>query len=220
MANTINFKIGTTLDKTGLNQLKNELAALQKISIDSVKMASPNTKDIGVLVRNLEQIRGTAKVVETALNNAFNPKLNSVNISSFYKELEKSNLTIKDIESSFKKAGSAGSSAFRGLTNSLLTSKLQLKETNTLLDKMKTTMANTVKWGISSSIFNSFTGSIEKAYSYVKNLDSSLNDIRIVSGQNAAQMEAFAQSATKAAQSLGSSTLDYTKASLIYHQQG
>ena len=33
-------------------------------------------------------------------------------------------------------------------------------------------------------------------------------------------MERFASSANKAAQSAGATTLDYTKASLIYYQQG
>jgi TP901 family phage tail tape measure protein len=85
---------------------------------------------------------------------------------------------------------------------------------------MATTMGNTIKWGISSSIMNNFTGSVQKAYGYVKNLDSSLNDIRIVSGQSAEQMATFAEQANKAAAALGASTVDYTSASLIYYQQG
>jgi len=45
-------------------------------------------------------------------------------------------------------------------------------------------MANTVKWGIASSIMNSFSGSVRQAFQYVKSLDSALNDIRIVTGQS------------------------------------
>jgi hypothetical protein len=43
---------------------------------------------------------------------------------------------------------------------------------------------NTVKWGIASSVMNSFTGSVQQAFSYVKSLDSALNDIRIVTGDS------------------------------------
>ena len=81
-------------------------------------------------------------------------------------------------------------------------------------------MANTVRFGISSSIFNSMTGAISKAYQYAVDLDTSLNSIRIVSGQSAEQMEQFAKYANQASKNLGASTLDYTDASLIYYQQG
>ena len=81
-------------------------------------------------------------------------------------------------------------------------------------------MMNTVKWGISSGTWNKMTGSLEKAYSYAKNLDKSLNNIRIVSEQSADQMDRFAVQANKAAKQLGKTTLDYTNAALIYYQQG
>ena len=85
---------------------------------------------------------------------------------------------------------------------------------------MSVTMANTVRFGISSSIFNNLTSSISKAYNYTLQLDKSLNDIRIVSNESAANMERFAKQANVAAKELGASTLDYTKAALIYYQQG
>ena len=67
---------------------------------------------------------------------------------------------------------------------------------------------------------NTFTGSVQKAYGYVKNLDKSLNDIRIVSNHSAKDMAEFAVQANKAAAALGATTLDYTNASLIFYQQG
>jgi hypothetical protein len=66
---------------------------------------------------------------------------------------------------------------------------MQLKQTNSLLDSMGKTMINTVKWGIASSVMNSFTGSIQNAYNYIKVLDSSLTDIRIVTGDSRAEMD-------------------------------
>jgi len=85
---------------------------------------------------------------------------------------------------------------------------------------MATSMANTVKWGITSSIFNNITGSIQKAYYYAKDLDTSLGNIRIVTGDSADQMDRFAKTANEAAKNLGRSTLDYTNAALSYYQQG
>ena len=62
--------------------------------------------------------------------------------------------------------------------------------------------------------------SVQQAWGYVKNLDTSLNDIRIVTNKSAEQMANFAVQANQAAQTLGRTTTDYTKAALIYAQQG
>jgi hypothetical protein len=50
---------------------------------------------------------------------------------------------------------------------------------------MAATLKNTIKWNLSSAVVNEFTKSIQSAYGYVKALDTSLNDIRIVTGQSA-----------------------------------
>jgi hypothetical protein len=42
---------------------------------------------------------------------------------------------------------------------------------------MAETMANTVRWTVASSALNSLTGSVQKAWSFTKQLDSSLNNI-------------------------------------------
>jgi hypothetical protein len=42
-------------------------------------------------------------------------------------------------------------------------------------------------------MFNAVTGALSDAVSYTKNLNSSLNDIRIVTGHSSDQMAKFAQ---------------------------
>ncbi len=81
-------------------------------------------------------------------------------------------------------------------------------------------MANTIRWGITSSIWNTMTTSLSRAYGFAKSLDTSLNDIRIVTSKSADEMERFAITANKAAKDLGTKTTEYTNASLIYYQQG
>ncbi len=63
-------------------------------------------------------------------------------------------------------------------------------------------------------------GAIQGAYGYAQDLNKSLNSIRIVSGQSAKEMAAFANQANKSAQALSTSTLAYTDAALIFYQQG
>ena len=97
---------------------------------------------------------------------------------------------------------------------------MQLKETSNVLNEIGETLANTVRWNLASGAINTLQGSIEQAYGYAKNLDSSLNDIRIVTGKSADEMERFAEKANKSAKELKRGTTDYTDAALIYYQQG
>ena len=106
------------------------------------------------------------------------------------------------------------------MATQVLTTNVQLKESHSLLKKMGETMANTIRWGVASGAMNAFTGETQKAFNYVKNLDKSLTDIRIVSGQSAEQMKEFAVQANRSAKALGSSTKAYADAALIYYQQG
>ena len=57
---------------------------------------------------------------------------------------------------------------------------------------------------------------MQQAFGYVKALDISLNDIRIVTNKTADDMDVFAEKVNKAAQSLGKTTVDYRNAALIY----
>ena len=139
-------------------------------------------------------------------------------VSQLAQELKK--LDINKIAADLSRAGTSGQSAFRNLVTQTLTTNLQLKETHKLLDSIATSMKNTIQWGVTSSVFNTMTSSIERAWNFSKSLDTSLNSIRIVTGKSADEMERFAIQANKASQNLGRSTKDYTDASLIYYQQG
>ena len=217
MANNIRFNVDFDVKKESLNSLKQSLQEIQKITTS--QFANMN-KDLAPreAMRQLNEIKQAASQVETALRNAFNADLGTLNISKLGQELK--DLNIDNVYNQFSRLGSVGNTAFRNLTTQLVTTNMQLKETHHVLDQMAVTMANTVRWGITSSIMNSFTGAVQQAYGYVKNLDSSLNDIRIVTGKSADEMARFAETANNAAQKLGAGTTDYTRASLIYYQQG
>ena len=139
--------------------------------------------------------------------------------------LQKLNVALNQIgadklSKSFSLLGQKGQDAFYQMTKSALTTNMQLKNTNTFLNKMGTTLINTLKWTFSSSLINRFVGAVQQAVGYVEHLDSSLNDIRIVTKKSADEMEVFGQRANDAAKALGKATTDYTEAALIYYQQG
>ena len=211
-------KIGVDIVKgntSGIAEIKTQLQQLQGLTEkDLININSSKATE------ELNKIKNSAKAVEDALEKSFNIKLNTNNISVFNKELSKSGYSLKDLAKEWKNAGVAGQQTLNSLTASLMTSNRHLKESSALLDKMANTLSNTIRWSIASSAINSVTGAVQKAYSFTKRLDESLNDIRIVTGKSAEEMNKFAVSATKAASKLGAITTDYTKASLIYYQQG
>lgn len=221
MANKqIRYGIGFDIDKSGLQDLKNDLSKIQQMSAKEFKINTGSTESFDQIKTKLTSIQKDANTVESALREAFNPKLNTINIETFNKKLSEAGLTLKNIKQSWAAAGSVGESAFRKLATQIMSTNLELKESHSLLDKMGQTLSNTIKWSIASGAINTFTGAIRNAWNYTIRLDSSLNDIRIVTSKSSMEMEEFAKTANKAAKELRSTTTDYTKAALIYYQQG
>lgn len=210
----IQYDVGFNTDTKQLDEVKKQLQEISKLTNTKFKQNGIFSTD------EMQKIRSVATEVSNAINKAYNPKINSVNITKFNAELAKSNLTVKQIYDNFNKVGTTGQNAFRNLQTSLLTTNKELKQTHTFLDNIATTLSNTIKWNAASGAVNTLTAKISGAVSYVERLDSSLNDIRIVTGQSADEMDKFAVKANKAAENLGKSTLDYTKAALTYYQQG
>ena len=215
----INFKVGYTVDKAGLQAMKASLQEIQSMTANDLigKGLATNIADADAKLKLAQQ---DAQALSNILTQSFNKDLGTVNIQKFNNALKTSNLDLNKVYANMSAIGTTGVSAFRNMATQVLTTNLQLKKTHNLLDSMAETMGNTVKWGIASSIMNSFTGKVQEAYGYVKNLDSSLNNIRIVTEKSADEMEKFADKANKAAKALASSTKEYSDASLIYYQQG
>lgn len=215
--NTITYQINYQIDRTALNEIKASLLSLQQLTANNL-MDLNRGMQLSEANNKLHQIKSSVDLINGALERAFNVNLGTLNVSKFNNELK--NLNINKLYKDFSSAGTAGQIAFRNITSQVLTTNLQLKQTNAFLDNIAITMKNTLKWTLSSSIMNSFTGSIQKAYGYVKSLDKSLNDIRIVTQKSTEDMNQFAIQANEASQNLATLTTDYTKGSLIFYQQG
>ena len=221
MANTqrkITYSINFQTNTAQLEGLKNALKSIRDLTSKDVMKI--NNTSIAEARQTLNDTRVMASKVEDALSKAFNYKLNTVNVKEFNNQLQSMNLDLTQVQNQFSKVGAVGTQNFINMTNAALETNLQVRQTAGFIEKAVTTLKNTLTWNISSSIVNKLTGSIQEAYGYVKNLDTSLNDIRIVTGASADEMDKFAEKANKAAAALGKSTNDYTEASLIYYQQG
>ena len=214
-SNQITFGVGFKVDESGLKSLRTQLQEIQRLT----------TKDIHIGVgedaeAKLSDIKAAAEQVEAALRRSFNPNLNTLNITKFQAELQNISRTTGSISSLFNAAGSAGQRAMNVLATRTLTTNNQLKQTFSIVEKMKETLGNTIKWNIASSAVNAFTGAVRGAFSYVESLDRSLTSIRVVTGESRDEMAKFAIEANNAAQALGRQTKEYTNAALTFYQQG
>lgn len=217
MANkSVNYDINFNVDMSSLELLKEALNNIQTMSSQYyIKLNGGRVAE-----EQLRELKQTASQVEIAMDAAFNPKLNTLNFTQFNDVLKASGLNIQKIEQQFNTAGDVGKRAFRNLTEQILTANAQLRQTKSFVQNIGETLFNAAKWSIAYGAINNITNGIKSAWTYAISLDSALNDIRIVTGKSYEEMEKFAKSANKAAKSLGTSTMDYTKGSLIYYQQG
>lgn len=208
---TIVYHLKTQLEKSGITQLTNSLKSVE------AQMDRMSKKTGAISYANAAQ---SAKQLSSVLQNSFNKDIGALSVAQFNKNLKTTQLTLKEHYNNLSKAGPAGKSAFYNMFTQVTNLNTGIKQSNVLLDKMATTMGNTVRWGITAVIFQNIASEIRNAVRFVKDLDESLNNIRIVTGKSANQMKDFATQANKAAQSLGTTTKEYTDASLIYFQQG
>lgn len=144
----------------------------------------------------------------------------TIDLGKFNQSLKKSGRTISEYGDQLQVLGREGEQAFANLAKSISTAELPLKRSNALLKEFGITLANTARWQISSSILHGFMGAVQSAYYYAQDLNESLNNIRIVTGQDVDQMAKFAKQANIAAKALSTTTTEYTDAALIYYQQG
>lgn len=210
--NQIRFNVGFNIDRTGLNELQNSLAQVQ--------LAASRATGTSQMEQDLRAAGQAASQLSDILNQSWNSRLGQLDLSRVNNSIKQTYGSVSNLKTQMERSGPAGAAAYNQVASAILNTNLQLKQSNKLLDEMALSMANTVKWGITSNIFNNITNSIQKAYGYTKRLDTSLNDIRIVTDKSAESMEKFAVQANEAAKGLGASTMDYTQASLIYYQQG
>ena len=217
MANQGRIKFGIDFDvnKAGLTEIQSELKKIANLTQADLKM-----QGIEITQQELGKLQSEARELQSIFAKSYNFKLNTVDFKKLEENLKNSNINLQQFSITASQLGSKSALGVEKLNASIYKTRDALKEVHPLLDKMKETFANTIRWTIASTAINKVTGSIQQAWSFTKQLDTALNDIRIVTEKNSEEMERFARKANEAAKVLGASTRDYAEASLIYYQQG
>ncbi len=196
----ISFAVDYRVDTTSLQDARKSLQELQKMSLETFNSIG-NNRNAANSARELSLLKRDALELEQALARSFNADLGVTNVQRLRNEL--SHLPMREIGERFAMAGAAGQNAFNTVAGQALSLNNTLKQTGPILTKIQQTLTNALSWNLITGAFNQITKSISQAWGYSKNLDNSLNNIRIITRQSAEE-----------------GTVDYTDAALIYYQQG
>lgn len=212
-SNTVQYNLKTTLDSSGLTKLQ---AEIRKTQSELSKMQAMSLLDDKRVAKAQAQLEG----LQTALNKSFNTKVGMLDMSEFQKNLAKSGTSIRELSSAFVNAGVTGRTSFNSLLGQLGKIDTRMTSLSKSTDKVINTIGNTVRWGVIASGFSSMMNSIHSAVDYVKELDSSLTDIMMVTDYSRQQMNEYAKTANEIAKTLGSTTTEVTQGSTVFAQMG
>lgn len=216
MGTQINVGLKFTAD-TG--QAKASIQELQSL-LNKLSLDSASTNKAAPEAKRLYEAAEAAKELSYHLNNAYNAKTGRFDLSALDKSLKSSNTSVQELSTKLIGAGDTGQQAFLKLAQSISQADQPMLKISSRMQDFAKVLKQSAKYQLSNNMIRGFTGAIKSAYHYAQSLNTSLTDIRIVTGYNTDQMAKFAEQANKAAKALSTTTTDYTKGSLIYFQQG
>ena len=212
-SNTIEYNIKTNLDSSGLLRLQQ---SLNQVNSEMAKMAQKGLVTPEATTKAIANI----KQVQIALNKAFDINMNLLDVKKFSDSLSSiEGLSLSGLQKSLEGFPNAQKS-LNGMIGTIGQLDTGFKNISSVTDKIMNTFGNTVRWGITASIFQTIQNSLYRSVDYVKDLDTSLNNIQIVTGASAENMRDFSLKANEAAANLGASTVSFTDAAQLYAQNG
>lgn len=216
MSKNIQVKLTFSSDTRAAQQQLNQLQQ----TLNNIAATPITGSGLKTTAADIQAATSKALELKVALQNATNVNTGKLNFNKFNQELKKNKTTLKEYAMQLQKLGPEGVQAFSQLAQSIRTAETPLVSMQGKLAALGQTFMNTVKWSISSSMIQGVTRAFASTIDYAKDLNESLNNIRIVTGKSIDDVSKFAVQANKAAKALSATTDEYAKASLIYFQQG
>ncbi len=208
----INFEIGFQVNA---KDIKSQLDTIHK---DIEKAFSVTPGSGGGLGKELSDAVISARTLETVLKNATTTK--GLSFIQMNAELRKAGTTATKIVSDL----SAGGEDFQQSMNLALTSfssaNREVLKLNSTLKEAGRVFTQSLKFNIANQAINGFQQNLREAFQWVIDLDKELNQIQIVSGKNALQMEDVSIQILERSKALKVAAQDYAEAAQIYYQQG
>ena len=206
----VTVNLDFTSDRMSIEKIREQIDAA--VSAVKINLDPESAKKFEAELREL------GKVLERHLNQ----NTGKINAKNFVADLDNREnfLMIEKLGKRYAEVGVNAQQSFRKIANEADFLSKKITVSNKALEKMGTTLMNTIRWNISSSAVNAVTNEFRKMYYFAKDLDRVLTNIRIVTGQSADQMERFALAANESAKALRVSTIEYAQAATLFFQQG
>ena len=208
----INVTLGFDADTSQVQRRINELAtSLRQLSAHPVELLDDT---------DLRDAIKAAKELETHLHKAYNVDTQKLDLSKFSKSLSAAGQDLNYFQKNLSKMGVDGEKAFLNLAKAIATADAPTFRLSGHVKNLFDELVKVGRWQFTSSVMHSLTGAVQTAYHYAQDLNESLTNIRIVTGQSTEEMAQFADKANAAAKALSTTTVKYSDAALIYYQQG
>ena len=178
-----------------------------------------NTK-INIDASPLAYASDAARQLQVHLQEAMNVDTGKLDLQKLNNSLKAAGTNLSTLTNNLQEAGNIGQQAFIQLATAIASAEAPTIKINKKILDIGKTLLNTAKWQVSSSIIHGITGAMAKAVGHAEHLNDALSDIRVVTGYSAKSMASFAKEASKAAKELNTTTTEYSKAALIFYQQG
>ena len=156
-------------------ELQNLSTLLQKIQGESA-LAGVGT----AAATELKQASQAATELGFHLKQAINQETGKLDLSRLNMSLASAGSNLSALSTKLAMAGQTGQEAFISLAVAISQAEMPVFTLGARMDKLFTTFKNTARWMISSGIINVGLSAVRNAYSYVQDLDKSLNRIQIV----------------------------------------
>ena len=210
---SLKFNADVSQAKTQMQSLQNQLTQIMNFTTMSNGIGSALTAD-------LNQASIAAAQLKSSLSAAFNQKTGKLDLGNFQRALKQSGTNLTQLQARLASIGPAGTQAFSQVALQVASASTSMVHLNTLTMQLMKSLWSVAKYHLSSGIVMGLVSGLSNAVGFAKELNTSLNNIRIVTNLSAEEMDRFAAKANKAAKALHTTTTAFTDASLIYFQQG
>ena len=209
----LKFSADVSAAKRAMAELQTSLSQINNVAATS---ANPGVR----ISQDLHQASQAAAQLRVQLQNAFNQDTGKLNLTKFNMEMKNAGMSLEQYRAKLTSIGPQGQQAFTQLAHSIAIADTSTISLSAGIQRLGTTFMNTLRYQLSSTAIMAFVQGITEAVDYTKELNESLNNIRIVTNYGVDEMKEFAKEANKAAKALSATTTAMTDASLIYFQQG
>ena len=156
------FTANTNEAIASLKRLRKELNDL------ATNGASNKMSGIASIAPEIQRATAAAGELQAKLDSAVNIKTGKLDLSIFSESLKKSGKELKDYAKDLNALGPQGRQAFANLAQAIVQAEAPLIRCSNTLKQFGTTLANTVRWQLSSSLIHGLQGGLQTAFHYAQ----------------------------------------------------